>query len=305
MPESFSSRLRAVLDAAQVEAKRFSYGYVRTEHLLLGLIREADGLVAEVFASLAIGLEGARAQVLNVTGQGIQPPESGSIPLTWLSGQVLERAAGQARKSHASSVGQEHLLQALIMEIRGDTARVLTRLGSGPEAIRDRYVQFAGLGKSAPRSIRVPPGPVGDRLTDGYRKVGNRAVAEAWMLHHDRVGTGHLLLALVGIDGEPTAETLRSLGVSLEAARRYVSEQSAQPSLGQPAPGQERAGLTGYTEHARKAMGSAPIEAMRRGDRYIGTEHLLLRLLDQDNTAVRVLAQLGCDPAAIRDQLRR
>ena len=52
-------------------------------------------------------------------------------------------------------------------------------------------------------------------------------------------------------------------------------------------------------------MGSAPFEAMRRGDLYIGTEHLLLRLLDRDYTAVRVLAQLGCDPAAIRDLLRR
>jgi ATP-dependent Clp protease ATP-binding subunit ClpC len=305
MPESFSSGLRAVLDAAQDEAKRLSYGYVRTEHLLLGLIRKADGLVAEVFASLAIGLDGARAQVLNVTGRGIQPPESDSIPLTPLSRQILERAAGQARKFHASSIEQEHLLQALIMEISGETARVLTRLGSGPAAIRDRYVQLAGLGKSAARSIRVPPGPLFDRLTDGYRKVVNRAIAEAWMLHHDHVGTEHLLLALVGIDGEPAAETLRSLGVSLEAARRCVSEQSAQPSPGQLAPGQQRADLTGYTEHARKAMGSAPLEAMRRGDRYIGTEHLLLRLLDRDNTAVRVLAQLGCDPAAIRDLLRK
>ena len=305
MPESFSSGLRAVLDAAQDEARRLGYGYVRTEHLLLGLIREADGLVAEVLASLAIGLEGARAAVLKLAGPGIQPPESGSIPLTPLSRHVLERAAGQARKFRAPSTGQDHLLQALIMEIDIDAVRVLTRLGSGPAAVRDRYVQLAGLDKRAARSIRVPPGLGNDRLTDGYRKAVGRAVAEAWMLHHDRVGTGHLLLALVGIDGEPAAETLRSLGVSLEAARRYVSEQSAQPSLGQPAPGQERAGLTGYTEHARKAMGSAPIEAMRRGDRYIGTEHLLLRLLDQDNTAVRVLAQLGCDPAAIRDQLRR
>ena len=190
---------------------------------MLGLIREADGLVAEVFASLAIGLDGARAQVLNVTGRGIQPPESDSIPLTPLSRQILERAAGQARKFHASSIEQEHLLQALIMEISGETVRVLTRLGSGPAAIRDRYVQFAGLDKRAARSIRVPPGPVGERLTDGYRKVVNRAIAEAWMLHHD----------------------------------------------------------------------------------HVGTEHLLLRLLDRDNTAVRVLAQLGCDPAAIRDLLRR
>jgi len=52
-------------------------------------------------------------------------------------------------------------------------------------------------------------------------------------------------------------------------------------------------------------MESAPFEAMRRADRYIGTEHLLLGLLDRDNTAVRVLAQLGCDPAAVRDLLRR
>jgi ATP-dependent Clp protease ATP-binding subunit ClpA len=286
MPESFSSGMKAVLDATQDEAKRLSYGYVRTEHLLLGLIREADGLVAEVFASLAIGLEGARAQVLKVTGRGIQPPESDSIPLTPLSRQVLERAAGQARKFHASSIGQEHLLQALIMESRGEAARVLTRLGSDPAAIRDRYVQFAGLGKSAARSIRVPRGLIGERLTDGYLKVVNRAVAEAWMLHHDHVGTEHLLLALVGIDGEPAAEALRSLGLSLEAARRCVSEQSAQPP-----PGQERADLIGFTENARKAMESVPFEAMRRGDPYIGTEHLL--------------GYLGCDPAAIRDLLRR
>ena len=294
-----------MLDAAQDEAKRLSYGYIRTEHLLLGLIREADGLVAEVFASLAIGLEGARAQVLNVTGRGIQPSESDSIQLTPLSRQVLERAAGQARKFHASSIGQEHLLQALIMEIGGEPTRVLTRLGSDPAAIRDRYVQLAGLGNSAARSIRVPRGPIGERLTDGYRKVVNRAVAEAWMLHRDHVGTEHLLLALVGIDGEPTAETLRSLGLSLEAARRCVSEQSVQPHPGQLAPGQERADLIGFTENARKAMESAPFEAMRRGDPYIGTEHLLLRLLDRDNTAVRVLGHLGCDPAAIRDLLRR
>jgi Clp amino terminal domain, pathogenicity island component len=151
----------------------------------------------------------------------------------------------------------------------------------------------------------VPRVLVGERLTDGYRKVVNRAVAEAWVLHHDHVGTGHLLLALVGIDGEPAAETLRSLGVSLETARRCVSEQSAQPSPGQLAPGQQRADLTGFTENARKAMESVAFEAMRRRDPYIGTEHLLLRLVDRDNTAVRVLAQLGCDPAVIRDLLRR
>ena len=123
------------------------------------------------------------------------------------------------------------------------------------------------------------------------------------MLHHDRVGTEHLLLALVGIDGEPGSRDAQiSRGQPRgRPAMRQRTERSAIP--GQPAPGQERADLTGYTEHARKTMRSVPFEAMRRGDPYIGTEHLLLRLLDRDNTAVRVLAQLGCDPAAIRDQL--
>ena len=265
MPESFSSGLRAVLDAAQDEAKRLSYGYVRTEHLLLGLIREADGLVAEVFASLAIGLEGARAQVLNVTGQGIQPPESGSISLTPLSRQVLERAAGQARKFHASSIGQEHLLQALIMEIDSDAARVLTRLGSGPAAIRDRYVQFAGLDKSAARSIRVPPGPVGDRLTDGYRKVVNRAVAEAWMLHHDRVGTEHLLLALVGIDGESAAETLRSLSQPRgRPPMRQRTERSAIPGPPRSRPGAGRSYRVHRACQKGNGVGAVGSDAARR-----------------------------------------
>jgi len=87
-PESFTSGASAVLDAAQDEARALGYGFVSTEHLLLGLIREADGLVAEVLRSLGIGVEGARVQVQNVTGRGIQPPDSGRLPLTPLSGEV-------------------------------------------------------------------------------------------------------------------------------------------------------------------------------------------------------------------------
>ena len=307
-PESFTSGASAVLDAAQDEARALGYGFVSTEHLLLGLIREADGLVAEVLRSLGIGVEGARVQVQNVTGRGIQPPDSGRLPLTPLSGEVLELAAAQARKFKDSDIGQEHLLLALIKESRGEVVRILTRLGSDPAAIRDRYVQFAGLTKSAARSIRVPSGPLFERFTDGYRKVVIRAYAEAWMLGHDHVGTEHLLLALVGIDGEPAAETLSWLGISLDAARRCVGELSAQAPTARLVPGQELAGQSpgpvGLTERATKAMRLALREALRRGDGYIGTEHLLLALLDGDNTALRVLAQLGCDPAAIRHLLR-
>jgi len=300
MPESFNSGIMAVLDAAQDEAKRLGYGYVASEHLLLGLIREAGGLVAEVFASLAITLEAARTVVADLIGPGIEPPEADAVPLTPLSWQLLERAAGQARKLHASAVGQEHLLQAVIMEVRGETARVLTRLGSGPAVVGDHYVQIAGLGKSAARSIRVPPGPLGERLTDGYRKVVSRAYAEAWRLHQDRLGTGHLLLALAGTDDGPAAQALWACGVSLEAARQLVSEVGAQPPR---APGSDYAGLSGYTQHAGQAMRAAMIEAMRRRDRCIGTGHLLFGLLGHDNTAVRVLARLGCSSAAVRSQL--
>src|SRR6516164_6589111 len=74
-PQSFTGGASAVLDAAQDEARALGYGWVSTEHLLLGLIREADGLVAEVLRSLGIGAEGARVQVQNVCGRGIQPPD--------------------------------------------------------------------------------------------------------------------------------------------------------------------------------------------------------------------------------------
>ena len=307
-PQSFTGGASAVLDAAQDEARALGYGWVSTEHLLLGLIREADGLVAEVLRSLGIGAEGARVQVQNVCGRGIQPPDSGRLPLTSLCRQVLELAADQARRSRDPSIGQEHLLLALIREPRGEVVRILTRLGSGPAAIRDRYVQFAGLTKAAARSIRVAPGPLFERLTDGYRKVVIRAYAEAWRLGCAHAGTEHLLLALVGIDGEPAAETLSWLGISLDAARRCVGELSAQAPTARLVPGQEPAGQSpgpvGLTERATKAMRLALREALRRGDGYIGTEHLLLALLDGDNTALRVLAQLGCDPAAIRHLLR-
>jgi hypothetical protein len=120
--------------------------------------------------------------------------------------------------------------------------RILTRLGSGPAAIRDRYVQFAGLTKAAARSIRVGPGPLFERLTDGYRKGVIRAYAEAWRLGCAHAGTEHLLLALVGIEGEPAAETLSSLGVSLDAARRCVAGLSAQPLTARWCPARSRPG---------------------------------------------------------------
>jgi ATP-dependent Clp protease ATP-binding subunit ClpC len=111
---------------------------------------------------------------------------------------------------------------------------------------------------------------------------------------------------------ERAAGALSSLGVSLDAARRCVGELSAQPLTARLVPGQEQTGQSSgqspgpvaFTEGARKAMRGALLEALRRGDGYVGTEHLLLALLDGDTTALRMLVQLGCDPAAIRELLR-
>ena len=158
-PQSFTGGASAVLDAAQDEARALGYGWVSTEHLLLGLIREADGLVAEVLRSLGIGAEGARVQVQNVCGRGIQPPDSGRLPLTSLCRQVLELAADQARRSRDPSIGQEHLLLALIREGRGEVVRILTRLGSDPAASQQGDEVGAAGSVAARRRVRRDRAP--------------------------------------------------------------------------------------------------------------------------------------------------
>jgi len=133
--DKFSERARRVLSLAQEEAQRFNHNYIGTEHILLGLVRETDGVAARVLASLNIELSKVRSAVEFIIGRGDRAA-SGEIGLTPRSKKVIELAVDEARRLNHHYIGTEHLLIGLMREGEGVAAGVLESLGVNLEKVR-------------------------------------------------------------------------------------------------------------------------------------------------------------------------
>jgi Clp amino terminal domain, pathogenicity island component/ClpX C4-type zinc finger len=137
--ERFTDRARRVVVLAQEEARLLNHNYIGTEHLLLGLIHEGDGVAAQVLQSLDIALEAVRARVEAIIGAGGESP-SGHPPFTPRAKKVLELALREALQLGHTFIGTEHLLLGLIREGEGVGAQVLTELGADLRRVRDQVV---------------------------------------------------------------------------------------------------------------------------------------------------------------------
>jgi ATP-dependent Clp protease ATP-binding subunit ClpC len=141
MFERFTDRARRVVVLAQEEARMLSHNYIGTEHILLGLIHEGDGIAAKALESLGISLEGVRAQVEEIIGQGQQAP-SGHIPFTPRAKKVLELSLREALQLGHNYIGTEHILLGLIREGEGVAAQVLVKLGADLSRVRQQVIQL-------------------------------------------------------------------------------------------------------------------------------------------------------------------
>ena len=133
--EKFSEKARKVLTLAQEEAQRFNHNYIGTEHILLGLVRETEGVVARVLVNLGIDLNKVRAAVEFIIGRG-EKPVQGEIGLTPRAKKVIELAVDEARRMNHSYIGTEHLLVGLLREGEGVASGVLESLGVNLEKVR-------------------------------------------------------------------------------------------------------------------------------------------------------------------------
>ena len=124
MFERFTDRARRVVVLAQEEARMLSHNYIGTEHILLGLIHEGDGIAAKALESLGVSLEAVRAQVEEIIGQGQQAP-SGHIPFTPRAKKVLELSLREAVRLKHRYIGSEHVLLGLIREGEGLAAKAI------------------------------------------------------------------------------------------------------------------------------------------------------------------------------------
>ena len=193
MFERFTDRARRVVVLAQEEARMLNHNYIGTEHILLGLIHEGEGVAAKALESLGISLESVREQVQEIIGQGQQAP-SGHIPFTPRAKKVLELSLREALQLGHNYIGTEHILLGLIREGEGVAAQVLVKLGADLNRVRQQVIQLhlrlpgqgrrrrrrrrrraAGghpRGLARPRPVRPQPHPGCPR---GQARPGHRA----------------------------------------------------------------------------------------------------------------------------------
>src|SRR3712207_3772360 len=158
MFERFTERARQVVVLAQEEARTLKHNYIGTEHILLGLLREEEGLAARVLESLDITVERVRAQVVRIVGSG-EEVTSGQIPFTPRAKKVLELALREALSLGHNYIGTEHILLGLVRENEGVAARILLDFDADSEKIRNEV-------------IRMLSGPGGRRQGQGQGQQG-------------------------------------------------------------------------------------------------------------------------------------
>src|SRR5262249_31290402 len=212
-------RAKKVIELAVDEARRLNHHYIGTEHLLLGLVREGEGIAAGVLESLGGNLE--RERIRTIQGRS----QSGSVEMAGIAissaptdtegiKKVLSLAEEEAHIFQHDYLGTEHLLLGLMRVSDGGAAKALSKLGVEPDKLREA-VEFVvkqgddiGYGKLA--------------FTERASEVMTGAVSEARQLKHDYVGTEHVLLGLVRA-GESIAQAiLQSMGIKMEQVRAAV-----------------------------------------------------------------------------------
>ena len=164
MFERFTDRARRVVVLAQEEARLLNHNYIGTEHILLGLIHEGEGVAAKALESLGISLEAVRQQVEEIIGQGGSSP-SGHIPFTPRAKKVLELSLREALQLGDNYIGTEHILLGLIREGEGVAAQVLVKLGADLSRVRQQVIQLLS-GYPGP-SGSGQQGQSGDKTTTG------------------------------------------------------------------------------------------------------------------------------------------
>ena len=195
MFERFTDRARRVIVLAEEEARVLNHNYVGTEHLLLGLIHEGEGVAAKALESLGISLEAVRQQVEEIIGEGQQAP-SKRIPYTPGAKKALELSLREALQLGHHYIGTEHILLGLIREGEGPAARVLVNLGGDLNRVRQQVIRLLHGYQD-----ENDPGRVRPALRTGKTGRGKRKLLSQLLGHLDsiesrlsaierRVGTG-------------------------------------------------------------------------------------------------------------------
>jgi ATP-dependent Clp protease ATP-binding subunit ClpA len=288
--DKFTERARKVLQLAQEEAQRFNHNYIGTEHILLGLVREGDGVAARVLNNLGIELHKVRSAVEFIIGRGDRMV-MGEIGLTPRAMRVIELAVDEARRLNHNYIGTEHLLLGLVREGEGIAAGVLESLGVSLEKVRSAGINV----------LKSTPGYSGSNLdpalTRDVQVLLRLAQEEARRLNHTSVGVEHVFLTLVGLPDGQVFGILKRLGLELVKTREVIEAISGKGD-------REVAGEIDFTPQVKQAVQFATDLGRRLGRADIGGELLLLGILRLgDSVVVDVLSRFGVHPDTLRAEV--
>ena len=213
MFERFTDRARQTVVLAQEEARRLGHNYIGTEHLLLGLLREGEGVAAQAIGRMGISLADVRSDVVRIIGELSEAP-SGHIPFTPRSKKVLELSLREAMQLGHNYIGTEHILLGLVREGEGVAAQVLVARGADLKRVRATVLEelqniTPGSRASGPR--RTPGGE--EALSNAQQLAGSSAV-----------GSHHLLEALARSEDSLASKVLISLGVDADTLAARIDE---------------------------------------------------------------------------------
>ncbi len=286
--DRFNDRAKRVLALAQDEAIRFNHNYIGVEHLLLGLVREGEGTAARVLNSLGAELSKVRSAVEFMLGRGEATTAPSEITLSPRTKKVIELAIDEARKLGHSHVGTEHLLLGIVREGGSIATGVLQSLGIELERVRLQVIAtlgqatpFAGAGAGTVTSEQVG-------ADDPIRRVIAIAQNEALGLGQTWVGTEHLVLGLISANGTKAQEALKSLGVTIEAARERVAKLEPPPA-----------------EWKTPDLTMSPLAQRLLDRRHVRTaaHDLLYAIVTADSQGAQLLVGLGVTLEKVREQL--
>src|SRR5919109_1535797 len=299
MFERFTDRARRVVVLAQEEARMLNHNYIGTEHILLGLIHEGEGVAAKSLESLGISLEGVRSQVEEIIGQGQQAP-SGHIPFTPRAKKVLELSLREALQLGHNYIGTEHILLGLIREGEGVAAQVLVKLGADLNRVRQQVIQLlngyqskepAGTASESAPSTSLVLDQFGRNLTQSAREgkldpvIGREKVIERLMqVLSRRTKNNPVLIGEPGVGKTAVVEGLAQSIVKGEVPETLKDKQLYTLDLGSLVAGSRYRG--DFEERLKKVLK----EIRTRGD--------IILFIDEIHTLVGAGAAEGAIDAA-------
>jgi ATP-dependent Clp protease ATP-binding subunit ClpC len=274
MFERFTDRARRAIVLAQEEARMLNHDYIGTEHILLGLIHEGEGVAAKVLESLAISLDAVRQQVKAIIGQGQQAP-SGHVPFTPRAKKVLELSLREAGQLGHDYIGTEHILLGLVREGEGVAAQVLVGLGADLSRVRQQVVQLL-QGHTAEGAIGAGP-PVGKRgrarlIDEAEARIDSvdrrLAAIERWVgmrpdshdLDQDIARAGREKESAIDAQDYETAAALRDKEKVLLAKKASGENERAADAAGRPSLADEVGRLSAELERLRAILRDHGIE---------------------------------------------